>query len=772
MNWTGGRLQQSKRTGTALTAKQKSYFAKARARQQHGNAAYSPLRLPVMSGTQPQISPGSNTAQRKLEDYESFAPTVRQLTSIQRNGRTASRSIGLPSRELARRAGSSSSSNLRRHSNDSVQDSIGPARSSIHLLDRADLDKVPRKRLSTEHNSSNRTATNDMEAKRLSLLAKLNVQDQPLARPLRITFPTIEEKDRVGRRRKLDRDDQQRYVEPPAKRIKPTMMQSHLRKMRSSSDFDGFPMDDVSIRFGTSIHGSQRTAMPKLPTTQRSQYSGQTPVRQKRVARELGSQERLRRSSGDLEDSMLLDAESDIMEEELLDRTYLNREHHPYTSSIAEKYRGDRYRSISNELLDDNSLPVHHRSDQVMKNQGQNARDEPELRQETLTSHHKGNRSIQRRSQKARMTASTDRPILESTPQPLDPSSSSIAPSLFNRYITQSERSIQVHANRPHELIVDDDDDDDEEPWRTFLGPAESLRTSGCSDTDSQQLVEEARAENEFQEPDYEVGSDSPDRSTPLPGGLAPLQPTIEQVDPRLDVPMMLSDEPKESENKAMASFSTVMATTKNPITSKEDTVSLPAKNPLPPSLDADPQSPRPYYKPPRSSENEAWYHFVFPSSSSPPNQDLGPTLSSLNNELPTSTPTLSPRESTPEPSSLLAEASSSMYLLQLGVPPPRQPELPLGEFTSSLSPLSSAILSSEMAVTGTANEPSSSIVAVAGTVHHHHPSSPVRIVFKRPVPLGEVRTAERTVRLGGGRSRERRRGLEDAEDEQEEIEE
>ena len=768
MNWTGGRLQQSKRTGTALTVKQKSYFAKARARQQHGNAAYSPLRLPLLDETQPQIDPASNIAQRKLEDYESFVPTVRQLASMKTNGRTGSRLIGSPSQKITRRARSSSSQNPRRYLDDTEHHSIHPPHYSLSLRDRADPDKVPRKRLSTEHNSSNRTATNDMEAKRLSLLAKLNVQDQPLARPLRITFPSIEEKDRVGRRRKLDRDDQQRYVEPPAKRIKPTMMQSHLRKMRSSSDFDGFPMDDVSIRFGTSIHGSQRTAMPKLPTTQRSQYSGQTPVRQKRVARELGSQERLRRSSGDLEDSMLLDAESDIMEEELPDRTYLNREHHPYTSSIAEKYRGDRYRSISNELLDDNSLPVHHRPDQVMKNQGQNARDELELRQETLTGHHKENRSIQRRSQKARMTASTDRPMLESTPQPLDPSSSSIAPSLFNLYITQSERSIQVHANRPHELIVDDDD---EEPWRTFLGPAESLRTSGCADTDSQQLVEDARAENEFQEPDYEVGSDSPDRSTPLPGGLAPSQPTIEQVDPRLDVPMMLSDDPRESENKAMASFNILTATSKNPITSKEDTVSLPAKNPLPPPLDADPQSPRPYYKPPRSSENEAWYHFVFPSSSSPPNQDLGPTLSSLNNELPTSTPTLSPRESTPEPSSLLAEASSSMYLLQLGVPPPRQPELPLGEFTSSLSPLSSAILSSEMAVTGTANEPSSSIVAVAGTVHHH-PSSPVRIVFKKPVPFGEVRTGERTVRLGGGRSRERRRGIEDAEDEQEEIEE
>ena len=63
-------------------------------------------------------------------------------------------------------------------------------------------------------------------------------------------------------------------------------------------------------------------------------------------------------------------------------------------------------------------------------------------------------------------------------------------------------------------------------------------------------------------------------------------------------------------------------------------------------------------------------------------------------------------------------------------------------------------------------------MVAVAGTVHHHH-SSPVRIVFKKPVPFGGVWRGGRMVRLGGGRSREKRRVIQEVEEEkEEEIEE
>ena len=45
MNWTGGRLQQSKRSAHTSSAKQKAYFAKARAKLQSGPGTISPLRV-------------------------------------------------------------------------------------------------------------------------------------------------------------------------------------------------------------------------------------------------------------------------------------------------------------------------------------------------------------------------------------------------------------------------------------------------------------------------------------------------------------------------------------------------------------------------------------------------------------------------------------------------------------------------------------------------------------------------------------------------------
>jgi len=45
MNWTGGRLQQSRRAGTTITAQQRNYFARARAELLNGRKAPSPPRL-------------------------------------------------------------------------------------------------------------------------------------------------------------------------------------------------------------------------------------------------------------------------------------------------------------------------------------------------------------------------------------------------------------------------------------------------------------------------------------------------------------------------------------------------------------------------------------------------------------------------------------------------------------------------------------------------------------------------------------------------------
>ena len=105
MNWTGGRLQQSRRSGTAITAKQRAYFARARARLLNGDNSASPPQFSLLNGSRVEVPwiIGSKSesvrpsrrpsTQRKLHEFANLAPTVKHLASItpsskaQRSGR-------------------------------------------------------------------------------------------------------------------------------------------------------------------------------------------------------------------------------------------------------------------------------------------------------------------------------------------------------------------------------------------------------------------------------------------------------------------------------------------------------------------------------------------------------------------------------------------------------------------------------------------------------------------------------------------------------------
>ena len=94
MNWTGGRLQQSRRSRSATNTKQRAHFAKARARLQNGSIAPPPPRFAILqeyqpggraAGSEPSYNVASTLApssQRKLDEYPSIAPTVKKLASM------------------------------------------------------------------------------------------------------------------------------------------------------------------------------------------------------------------------------------------------------------------------------------------------------------------------------------------------------------------------------------------------------------------------------------------------------------------------------------------------------------------------------------------------------------------------------------------------------------------------------------------------------------------------------------------------------------------
>ena len=94
MNWTGGRLRQSRRPGTAITAKQRAYFARARARLLNGDRSASPPRFSLLNASDVEVprtigrtnealrSSQRPSSQRRLHEFADLAPTVKHLASI------------------------------------------------------------------------------------------------------------------------------------------------------------------------------------------------------------------------------------------------------------------------------------------------------------------------------------------------------------------------------------------------------------------------------------------------------------------------------------------------------------------------------------------------------------------------------------------------------------------------------------------------------------------------------------------------------------------
>ncbi|MCJ1381829.1 hypothetical protein MMC17_004940 [Xylographa soralifera] len=247
MNWTGGRLQQSRRSGAAVNAKQRAHFARARARLQNGSVPPSPPRFAILEEYQPGYrtslaEPNCHIAsalargpQRKLGEYPNIAPSVRILAPM-------------GSRHYSIRR----SPRSRRQSHRPVSNNLEAKRAMKHG------DCLP-------------IATADdeawLQAKRLELLERPNWLTAPAAKPLKITFTSFEERQMIGRRRKLDENPAQHH----AKRTrtighKDDLVVSHrLPTHRASLYPEDVASDAVSVRIGTSIHGSQRTGL--LPSS-------------------------------------------------------------------------------------------------------------------------------------------------------------------------------------------------------------------------------------------------------------------------------------------------------------------------------------------------------------------------------------------------------------------------------------------------------------------------------------------------------------------------
>lgn len=222
MNWTGGRLQRHSKDNEKSTdlARQKQHFAAVRQRLQNGETSQgTPFRpsflvrdgltlgngvTPFAQGSQRHIG-HSKAKQRSLEGYSSTAPVAKRLSSMQKRPATSrshsARQQKLPSSDH-RRSGETDLPQVK-YKETSKDDSSprnqrdAASTSSQHIADR----KRGRSRLGEE---------DLLELSRKKLLLQNDWIGLAHSRPVQLSFTSRQDKERIGKRRRIDSGIEQR----------------------------------------------------------------------------------------------------------------------------------------------------------------------------------------------------------------------------------------------------------------------------------------------------------------------------------------------------------------------------------------------------------------------------------------------------------------------------------------------------------------------------------------------------------------------------------
>ena len=243
MNWTGGRLQRSKRAGTALSAKQKAHFAKARTNIQSGHENRSPVRFSILQdlvGDAPQtrrVDPHTDWKPRGASNERgSYAISPQTPTHVSPSVTLLNLQPVVSLESLKKREKRSPSVDFQRRAN---------LKHSRH--------EVPK---------SKDEVVEDLKTKRLELLQRNDWSRTPTPRPLKIEFLSTNIRHKIGRRRRLTQTDIDRRNQGAgvAKQREPWEVLMNPRKRVNHSDQD----DGISIRIGSSIHGTRDATITGL----------------------------------------------------------------------------------------------------------------------------------------------------------------------------------------------------------------------------------------------------------------------------------------------------------------------------------------------------------------------------------------------------------------------------------------------------------------------------------------------------------------------------
>ncbi|KAL8934759.1 MAG: hypothetical protein Q9211_005056, partial [Gyalolechia sp. 1 TL-2023] len=264
MNWTGGALSRSRRQNSNLTAIQKKHFAKARAQLLSGRPSEPRLDATIFGATShnnklPSFATTSNRLQEQhstqltLEDFENIRPVVKQLQSLRpRRARDtaarprATKSVSSPrsSRQQITNPNPYLVTQLNSHGSTSTQRAMAPTANA--------------------NTATEAPAQDELEMKRRDLLGTSDWMGLERMKPVQIKFPEVQDRDLIGKRRRI-RSDQYQTV-PATNQYRRPIINSYekLHMLQGSSNTTSSP-GKISIHIGSPDKG---------PSTRRRRESG------------------------------------------------------------------------------------------------------------------------------------------------------------------------------------------------------------------------------------------------------------------------------------------------------------------------------------------------------------------------------------------------------------------------------------------------------------------------------------------------------------------
>jgi hypothetical protein len=263
MNWTGGNLQRFSNKGrgksNALTKIQKEHFARQRLRLQNGNTAPSQLKFEPFGGqesfidlstkppdqTQPQAAPWNSkirhkdeSRQTKLEDYVSTVSVANRLSNMRQRPAATVRK-----RKLTHQ-------HLQGHDHDGHNFIPPPNLPKTHRTRYPPLNQKSSGRpYSNSHRGPHLNTTGSANPK-FSFLGENNWAGISATAPAEIIFLSAKERDQVGKRRKITKEDLVRKQAPSRPMYGFNLTKCMINGNGPNTDDQISVLDDISIRIG------------------------------------------------------------------------------------------------------------------------------------------------------------------------------------------------------------------------------------------------------------------------------------------------------------------------------------------------------------------------------------------------------------------------------------------------------------------------------------------------------------------------------------------